>query len=143
MDRSTEITAPPGLPPAAPPALEARRPKVEAPVLLFDRVSKWYGPVLGVNQVTLELRGGITGLVGANGAGKTTLLRLATGQLRPDIGVAEQRFDAVAEAVVHSDHVAVRRKLRPLAGMELLQLSGRERSNDAVLVGQSEPDVPG
>src|ERR1700724_3220432 len=51
-----------------------------APVLLFDRVSKWYGPVLGVNQVTLELRGGITGLVGANGAGKTTRLRLAPGQ---------------------------------------------------------------
>jgi ABC-2 type transport system ATP-binding protein len=55
--------------------------------LLFERVSKWYGPVIGVNQVTLELRPGvITGLVGANGAGKTTLLRLATGQLRPDIG---------------------------------------------------------
>ncbi len=61
-------------------------PQTSTPVLLFDRVSKWYGPVLGVNQVTLELRGGITGLVGANGAGKTTLLRLATGQLRPDIG---------------------------------------------------------
>src|SRR5215471_2837244 len=56
------------------------------PVLLFDRVSKWYGPVIGVNQVTLELRGGITGLVGANGAGKSTLLRLATGHLRPDLG---------------------------------------------------------
>src|SRR5215471_18484323 len=56
------------------------------PVLLFDRVSKWYGPVLGVNQVTLELRSGITGLVGANGAGKSTLLRLATGQLLPDLG---------------------------------------------------------
>jgi ABC-2 type transport system ATP-binding protein len=57
------------------------------PVLLFQQVSKWYGPVIGVNQVTLELRpGGITGLVGANGAGKTTLMRLATGQLRPDLG---------------------------------------------------------
>jgi ABC-2 type transport system ATP-binding protein len=55
--------------------------------LLFERVSKWYGPVIGVNQVTLELRsGGITGLVGANGAGKTTLMRLASGQLRPDLG---------------------------------------------------------
>jgi ABC-2 type transport system ATP-binding protein len=63
-----------------------RHPPPATPVLLFDKVSKWYGPVLGVNQVTLELRGGITGLVGANGAGKTTLLRLATGQLRPDIG---------------------------------------------------------
>src|SRR5579864_2770037 len=55
-------------------------------VLLFDAVSKWYGPVIGVNQVTLELRPGITGLVGANGSGKSTLMRLATGQLRPDLG---------------------------------------------------------
>jgi ABC-2 type transport system ATP-binding protein len=53
---------------------------------VFERVSKWYGPVMGVNQVTLELRPGITGLVGANGAGKSTLLRLAAGQLRPDLG---------------------------------------------------------
>jgi len=56
------------------------------PVLHFDRVSKWYGPVIGVNQVSLELRVGITGLVGANGSGKSTLLRLAGGQVRPDLG---------------------------------------------------------
>jgi ABC-2 type transport system ATP-binding protein len=70
-----QVPVPP-IPPAAP----------GEPLLLFDRVSKWYGPVIGVNQVTLELRSGITGLVGANGAGKSTLLRLATGQLRPDLG---------------------------------------------------------
>ena len=56
------------------------------PLLLFERVSKWYGPVIGVNQVTLELHPGITGLVGSNGAGKSTLMRLATGQLKPDLG---------------------------------------------------------
>jgi ABC-2 type transport system ATP-binding protein len=56
---------------------------------LCQRVSKWYGPVLGVNQVTLELRPGITGLVGANGAGKSTLMRLITGQLRPDLGTVQ------------------------------------------------------
>lgn len=56
------------------------------PLLLCERVSKWYGPVIGVNQVTLELREGITGLVGANGAGKSTLMRLVTGHLRPDLG---------------------------------------------------------
>src|SRR5262245_19169458 len=61
------------------------RPSIE-PVLLFEQVSKWYGPVIGLNQVTLELRGGITGLVGPNGAGKSTLLRLATGQLKPSMG---------------------------------------------------------
>lgn len=63
----------------------------EEPLLLFEQVSKWYGPVIGVNQVTLELRPGITGLVGANGAGKSTLMRLATGQLRPDLGAVRVR----------------------------------------------------
>ena len=57
-----------------------------APVLSFERVSKWYGPVIGVNQVTLELRPGITGLVGHNGSGKSTLMRLAAGQSKPDLG---------------------------------------------------------
>lgn len=57
-----------------------------APLLLFEQVSKWYGTVLALNQVTLELTGGITGLVGANGAGKSTLLRMATGQLKPTLG---------------------------------------------------------
>jgi ABC-2 type transport system ATP-binding protein len=57
-----------------------------APILLFQHVSKWYGPVIGVNQITLELREGITGLVGHNGSGKSTLLRLAAGQIRPELG---------------------------------------------------------
>jgi ABC-2 type transport system ATP-binding protein len=74
---AAHATSPLGISPA-PPAIH--------PALLFEQVSKWYGPVIGVNQVTLELRPGITGLVGANGAGKSTLLRLATGQLRPDLG---------------------------------------------------------
>src|SRR5579884_264914 len=70
------------------PNSELRTPNaaIPEPLLLCERVSKWYGPVIGVNQVTLELRPGITGLVGANGAGKSTLLRLATGHLRPDLG---------------------------------------------------------
>lgn len=68
----------------AAPAVEAAAPV--APVLQVRRASKWYGAVIGVNQVSLELRGGITGLVGANGAGKSTLLRLVAGHLRPDLG---------------------------------------------------------
>jgi ABC-2 type transport system ATP-binding protein len=83
---------------AAGPGSAIQTPKAEpsrAPVLLFDRVSKWYGPVIGVNHITLELRGGITGLVGANGSGKSTLLRLGTGQLRPSVGtVAVRGFPA-------------------------------------------------
>ncbi|MBA4063558.1 MAG: ABC transporter ATP-binding protein [Isosphaera sp.] len=61
-------------------------PDTRHPLLLFEQVSKWYGTVLALNQVTLELTGGITGLVGANGAGKSTLLRMANGQLTPTLG---------------------------------------------------------
>ena len=63
-------------------------PHTPHPLLRFEQVSKWYGPVLALNQVTLTLGGGITGLVGANGAGKSTLIRLATGQIAPTIGRA-------------------------------------------------------
>lgn len=55
-------------------------------ILSLSHVSKWYGPVLGLSDVTLKVTQGITGLVGPNGAGKSTLMKLATGQLRPDLG---------------------------------------------------------
>ncbi len=77
------------LPTARYPLPAAHCPPPAAPVLLFERVSRWYGPVIGVNQVTLELRPGITGLVGHNGSGKSTLLRLASGQVRPDLGTVQ------------------------------------------------------
>lgn len=60
----------------------------KTPLCEFTGVSKWYGPVIGVNDVSLRLEGGITGLVGPNGAGKSTLIRLLTGQLRPSLGEA-------------------------------------------------------
>jgi ABC-2 type transport system ATP-binding protein len=56
------------------------------PVISFHDVSKWYGNVIGVNKLTLDIGAGVTGLLGPNGAGKSTLLQLATGQLRPSQG---------------------------------------------------------
>lgn len=74
---------------------EAASSPLPPPLLLCEKVSKWYGAVLGVNQISLELRPGITGLVGANGAGKSTLMRLITGHIRPDLGrVTVRGFDA-------------------------------------------------
>jgi ABC-2 type transport system ATP-binding protein len=58
----------------------------EAPAVDFHAVSKWYGHVIGINRLTLQLAPGVTGLLGPNGAGKSTLLQLATGQLRPSQG---------------------------------------------------------
>ena len=48
--------------------------------------SKWYGAVIGVNEVTLDFGPGITGLLGPNGAGKSTLMKLIVGLLRPSLG---------------------------------------------------------
>ncbi len=49
-------------------------------------LSKWYGNVLGLSDVTLEIEPGITGLLGPNGAGKSTFMKLLTGQLKPNLG---------------------------------------------------------
>jgi ABC-2 type transport system ATP-binding protein len=61
------------------------------PVVLFDEVSKFYGEVLGVNRVTLNIPPGITSLVGPNGSGKTTLMNLMTGLIHPDHGRIQVR----------------------------------------------------
>ncbi len=49
-------------------------------------VSKWYGQVIAVNNVTFTLEPGVVGLLGPNGAGKSTLMKLITGQLQPSQG---------------------------------------------------------
>jgi ABC-2 type transport system ATP-binding protein len=64
---------------------------VTAPSVIFDEVSKFYGEVLGVNRVTLNIPPGITSLVGPNGSGKTTLMNLATGLIHPDKGSISMR----------------------------------------------------
>ena len=52
----------------------------------FTNVSRFYGEVLGINNVNLSIPPGITSLVGPNGSGKTTLMNLMTGLLRPTQG---------------------------------------------------------
>ena len=56
------------------------------PVIVAERVSKWYGQVIGLNEVSVSIPPGISGLLGPNGAGKSTLLKLVTGQLKPSQG---------------------------------------------------------
>jgi ABC-2 type transport system ATP-binding protein len=57
-----------------------------APIIAAEHLSKWYGQVIGLNDVTVRVPAGITGLLGPNGAGKSTLMKLVTGQLRPSQG---------------------------------------------------------
>ena len=60
-------------------------------VIAATNLSKWYGNVLGLNDVTLDIESGITGLLGPNGAGKSTFMKLITGQLKPNIGTVTVR----------------------------------------------------
>ncbi len=57
-----------------------------SPVIRAEGLSKWYGNVLGLSDVSLEIQPGIVGLLGPNGAGKSTLMKLLTGQLKPSLG---------------------------------------------------------
>ncbi|MBO6935871.1 MAG: ABC transporter ATP-binding protein [Deltaproteobacteria bacterium] len=50
------------------------------------RLSKWYGKVTALQEVSLHLGPGVWGLLGPNGSGKTTFLRLVAGQLKPALG---------------------------------------------------------
>jgi ABC-2 type transport system ATP-binding protein len=52
----------------------------------LQHVSRWYGNVVAVNDVTMTLGSGVTGLLGPNGAGKTTLLHMMSGFLAPSKG---------------------------------------------------------
>ena len=56
-------------------------------IVTTEKVSKWYGQVSGLNDVTVTVPAGITGLLGPNGAGKSTFMKLITGQLKPSKGV--------------------------------------------------------
>jgi ABC-2 type transport system ATP-binding protein len=57
-----------------------------APVIRVDGVSRWFGSVVAVSEVTFDIGPGITGLLGPNGAGKTTLLRMMTGLAETSTG---------------------------------------------------------
>jgi len=57
-----------------------------AGLVAADHLSKWYGQVIGLNDVSVTVPTGITGLLGPNGAGKSTFMKLITGQLKPSKG---------------------------------------------------------
>ena len=76
-----------------------------APVIAADQLTKWYGPRLAVDRISLAVDAGeIMGLLGPNGSGKTTILRILAGYLRPSAGTAR-----IAGLDVVDDSLAARR----------------------------------
>jgi len=64
-------------------------PTAGQPVITTEHLSKWYGQVSGLNDVSVSVPPGITGLLGPNGAGKSTFMKLVTGQLKPSKGAIQ------------------------------------------------------
>jgi ABC-2 type transport system ATP-binding protein len=118
----------------------------------FCHVTKWYGPVIGVNDVSITLHPGVTGLLGPNGAGKTTLIKLLTGQLRPNLGEVRVRgataFSANAkrhigycpEVDVFYEEMSGRRFVRTMARLHGLSGAEVEEKTELALaeVGMTE-----
>ncbi|MBE2214077.1 MAG: ABC transporter ATP-binding protein [Opitutaceae bacterium] len=102
------------------------------PIIHADNLSRFYGIVLGLNNVTFDVQPGITGVVGPNGSGKTTLFRLLTGQIRPSSGRIEvfgqvpwNNPAVLARLAYCPESEAVPAALRPLDWLVALgQLSG-------------------
>ena len=55
-------------------------------IIQANELSRWYGLVMGLNNVNFQIEAGLTGVVGPNGAGKSTLIQIITGQLQPSSG---------------------------------------------------------
>ena len=64
-------------------------------VVESSTLSKWYGQVIGLNDVTVSVPSGVTGILGPNGAGKSTFMKLMTGQLEPSKGSISVRGEPI------------------------------------------------
>jgi ABC-2 type transport system ATP-binding protein len=88
------------------------------PIIVADQLTKWYGPRLAVDRVSLQVAAGeVMGLLGPNGSGKTTILRILTGYLRPSAGTARVAgFDIVDDALAARGRVGYVPEDVPLYG---------------------------
>ena len=71
--------------PQPPPLLKTKEENF-APSIMLEEVSRWYGEVLGISKVSVDIRPGMTGLVGPNGSGKSTMMNIICGLLQPGQG---------------------------------------------------------
>jgi ABC-2 type transport system ATP-binding protein len=93
-----------------------------------EHVSRWYGNVVAVNDISFQIAGGITGLLGPNGAGKTTLLHMIAGLLAPSAGTVSIEGETTWRHPAMYRRVGLvpeRETVYPyLSGREFVQLNG-------------------
>ncbi len=112
----------------------------------LDHVSRWYGQVIGLNDVSCEIGPGLTALLGMNGAGKSTLLRIVTGQIKPTTGaIRVYGIEPFANPEVYKklgycpeidnfyEHYSGRQFVQFLARLAGFSLADAKRRTEAVL----------
>jgi ABC-2 type transport system ATP-binding protein len=116
---------------SAPVARVAESTGPSAPVIRVDGVSRWFGSVVAVSDVTFDVAPGITGLLGPNGAGKTTLLRMMTGLAATSSGTVTMFGQPVRDNPplyrrigVMSEHETVYASMK---GRDFVRMMGRLR----------------
>ncbi len=75
--------------PGTPDAAATGAPGASAPAIVASRVTKTFGHVTALSDLSVEMPTGVVGLVGANGAGKSTLIKILLGLLPPTSGEAQ------------------------------------------------------
>jgi ABC-2 type transport system ATP-binding protein len=107
-----------------------------SPVIRVDGVSRWFGSVVAVSDITFDVVPGITGLLGPNGAGKTTLLRMITGLAATSSGTVTVFGEPVRDNPplyrrlgVMSEHETV---YGFMTGREFVRMMGRLRGVGAL-----------
>jgi branched-chain amino acid transport system ATP-binding protein len=119
------------------------------PLLQVERVSKAFGGIRAVHDVSFTLEEGeLLGVMGPNGSGKTTLFNLIAGALRPDAGRIRLRGHDIAGLAPHRicgrGIARTFQLVRPFAGLSALEnvlvgrLYGRARATTAGAVGEAE-----
>ncbi len=142
----------PSPPPPLPPPPAEPWPPADATIVAYD-VSKSFGGLVAVSNISLAIRPGVTALLGPNGAGKSTLLRLLSGQAKPSSGKVwvaggDPRSDADARGriglVPQQDGVFERE-----TALDIVRLAAvlsdldhpTERAREALVATEMDPDL--
>jgi ABC-2 type transport system ATP-binding protein len=128
------------LPPAVPvaPTLLPGLREGETPTVRFEHVSKWYGDIVAVSDISFGIAPGVTGLLGPNGAGKSTCLEMMAGLLAPSTGtiaIAGESVRGAPKVYRRLGMVGEQEHVYPfLTGVEFVRMN-------AIMQGVPDPDT--
>jgi len=99
---------------------------MEVPILSMDGVTKQFGGILAVNDLSFEVNAGeVIGLMGPNGAGKTTLLNVLSGEYQPEDGIIKFKGKDITGRPAHKIcHLGIARTYQipqPFVKLSVLQ----------------------